>query len=104
MMEKPTIHMTQYLKPPYTRAHLEGVPVSRILVDNGFVMNVLLMKSLWKVGKTKYDLILINMTLVSLNRDELQMVKVLPIEITIGTKSALAAFFSLPQQLNVMPF
>uniref|UniRef100_A0A2N9FWA1 Retrotransposon gag domain-containing protein n=1 Tax=Fagus sylvatica TaxID=28930 RepID=A0A2N9FWA1_FAGSY len=41
IFEKPTLAMCQHLKPLYIKAHMDGRPVNRVLVDNGAAVNIL---------------------------------------------------------------
>jgi hypothetical protein len=51
VFEKPTLAMCQYLKPLYIKAHMDGKPVNRVLVDNGAVVNILPTSMLRKLLK-----------------------------------------------------
>ena len=57
VFEKPTLFMCQHLKPLYIKAHMDGRPVNRVLVDNGATINILPTSMLRKLFKTKSDLI-----------------------------------------------
>ena len=35
ILEKPYVEMIRHIKPLYVRAHLNGRPVSKVLIDNG---------------------------------------------------------------------
>lgn len=52
VLDKASPQMTQDIKPLYVKAHLNGKPVSRILVDNGSAVNVLPLKMIWSFGKS----------------------------------------------------
>ena len=41
VFEKPTIQVSQHLKPLYIKAHIDGLPVDRVLVDGGSAINVM---------------------------------------------------------------
>ncbi len=41
VFEKPTLAMCQHLKPLYIKAHMDGRPVNKVLVDNGAAVNIL---------------------------------------------------------------
>ena len=34
ILEKPFVEMTRHIKPLYVKAHLNGRPVSKVLIDN----------------------------------------------------------------------
>jgi hypothetical protein len=46
VFEKPSKQMTQHLKPLYIKAHINGRPVNKVLVDNGAAVNILPYKML----------------------------------------------------------
>jgi hypothetical protein len=56
VFEKPSKQMTQHLKPLYIKAHMNGRPVNKVLVDNGATVNILPYKMLSKLAKTEEDL------------------------------------------------
>ena len=41
VLEIPSEKMSQHLKPLYIKAHVDGLPVDRILVDRGLAINVM---------------------------------------------------------------
>ena len=41
ILEKPHVEMTRQIKPLYIRAHLNGRPVSKVLIDNGSTINLM---------------------------------------------------------------
>jgi hypothetical protein len=52
VFEKPSKQMTQYLKPLYIKAYMNGRPMNKVLVDNGVAVNILSYKMLSKLAKT----------------------------------------------------
>jgi hypothetical protein len=56
VFENPSKQMTQHLKPLYIKAHMNGRPVNKVLVDNGAAVNILPYKMLSKLAKTEEDL------------------------------------------------
>ena len=57
ILEKPTVEMTRHIKPLYVRAHFNGKPMSKILVDNGSTVNVMPLRMLRALGRGIGDLI-----------------------------------------------
>ncbi|KAH7852854.1 hypothetical protein Vadar_030102 [Vaccinium darrowii] len=57
LFEKPDPLMTQHLRPLYIQGHLDGIPVNRILVDNGSATNLMPRFMLVKLGKGDQDLL-----------------------------------------------
>ena len=51
VFEKPTSSMCQHLKPLYIKAHMDGRPINRVLVDNGTAVNILPTSMLRKYSK-----------------------------------------------------
>lgn len=49
--EKPPEEMTKHLRPLYIRAHIDGKPVSRVLVDNGAAVNILPLRIVRRLSK-----------------------------------------------------
>ena len=46
ILEKPSVEMTRHMKPLYVKAHLNGKPVSKVLIDNGSMVNVMPLRML----------------------------------------------------------
>ena len=57
ILEKPTVEMTRHIRPLYVRAHLNGKPLSKVLVDNGSTINVIPLRMLRALGRGIGDLI-----------------------------------------------
>ncbi|KAH7838323.1 hypothetical protein Vadar_025021 [Vaccinium darrowii] len=57
LFEKPDPMMTQHLRPLYIQGHQDGIPVNRILVDNGSAANLMPRFMLVKLGKGHQDLL-----------------------------------------------
>ncbi|GKV15421.1 hypothetical protein SLEP1_g26217 [Rubroshorea leprosula] len=63
IFEKPEERMARHIRPLYIHAHLDGMPISRVLVDNGAAVNVLPTCMLHKIGKSLGDLMEIEVTI-----------------------------------------
>ena len=57
ILEKPNVEMTRHIRPLYVRAHFNGKPVSKVLVDNGSIVNVIRLRILRALGRGIDDLI-----------------------------------------------
>ena len=57
ILEKPIVEMTKYIRLFYVRAHFNGKPVSKVLVDNGSTVNVMPLRMLRVLGRGVDDLI-----------------------------------------------
>jgi hypothetical protein len=66
VFEKSTLSMCHHLKPLYIKAHMDGRPINRVLVNNGATVNILPTSMLRKLFKTKSDLIATDVLLVIL--------------------------------------
>ena len=40
IFEKPSKRMSQHLKPLFIKVHMDGIPINRVLVDNGAIVNI----------------------------------------------------------------
>lgn len=49
--------MTKHLRPLYIKAHIDGKPVSRVLVDNGATVNILPLRMRRRLSKSELDFI-----------------------------------------------
>ena len=56
ILEKPSVEMTRHIKPLCVRAHLNGGPVSKVLIDNGSTVNVVPLRMLRALGRSVNDL------------------------------------------------
>ncbi|XP_028123902.1 uncharacterized protein LOC114320988 [Camellia sinensis] len=57
VLQKPEEKLIKRLTPLYVRAHLEEVPVDRVLINNGAIVNILASKTLRAIGKLVEDLL-----------------------------------------------
>ena len=57
ILEKPSMKMMRHIKPLYVRAHLNGRPVSKVLIDNGSPVNVMSLRMLRALGRSINDMI-----------------------------------------------
>ena len=51
ILKNPTDEMTRLIRPLYVRAHFNGKPVSKVLVDNGSSINVMSLRMLRALGR-----------------------------------------------------
>ena len=93
ILEKPFVEMTRHIKPLYVRAHLNGRSVSRVLIDNGSAVNVMPLRMLRALGRSINDLIEIEVVVSAFTGEVSKTLGTLPIDFTIGSKTALSAFF-----------
>lgn len=53
VIAKPSPTMTQYIKTLYIKDYLKGRPVFRVLIDNGFTINVMPIRMVRALGKNR---------------------------------------------------
>ena len=94
------MEMTRHIKPLYVRAHLNGRPVSKVLIDNGSVVNVMPLRMLIAMGKSINDLIETEVAVSAFIGDVSKTLGILPINITIGSKTVLFSFFVIDSTTN----
>ena len=85
--------MTKNIKLLYIKAYLNSKPFSIILVDNGSAINVIPLRLLNALGKSEEDLISTDINISPFTGEITGVYGVLPIEITIGSRRSLTAFF-----------
>ena len=94
------MEMTRHIKPLYIRVHLNGRPVSKVLIDNGSTVNVMLLRMLRALGRSINDLIETNVVISSFTREVSKTLGIIPIDITIGSKTTLSTFFVINSIAN----
>jgi hypothetical protein len=83
-----------HLKQLYVRDHINGTPISTMLIDGGAVINLTPYSLHLKLGKQDNKLIRTNMMLNGVGSNSPIEVKgITSIELTIGTKTLVVAFF-----------
>ncbi|OMO89508.1 Retrotransposon gag protein [Corchorus capsularis] len=90
---KPEEQATFHIKPLYIKAHVDGIPMNRVLDDNGATVNLLPHSSLRKLGKCTADLIKSNVTVSDFSGAIKETMGILPTQLTISSKTSLSAFF-----------
>lgn len=81
---KPTSKMTDHLRPMFIKAHLERVPFTKMMVDEGAAINILPAKHLHKLRQTKEELISIETTVFDFVGGVNKTYGILPVKITVG--------------------
>jgi hypothetical protein len=83
-----------HLKPLFVRGHIDGIPIAKMLVDGGATLNLMPYSLYRKLGKQDDELVKTNMTLNDVGTDSsIKDKKVTSVELTIRTKTLVAAFF-----------
>jgi hypothetical protein len=85
----------------FVRGHIDVLSIARMLVDGGVAINLLAYSLYRNLGKHDDDLIKTNMTLSGVGSDNPIKAKgVMSVELTIGTKTLAAAFFTAEVEGN----
>ena len=90
----------RHIKPLYVRAYLNGRPVSKVPIDNGSKVNVMSLRMLRALGKSISDMIETEVVVSGFTREVSKILRMLPIDITIGSKTSLSAFFVIDSTVN----
>ncbi|GLU07026.1 hypothetical protein SLE2022_240060 [Rubroshorea leprosula] len=93
IFEKPEERMARHIRPLYIHAHLDGMPINRVLVDNGAAVNVLPTCILHKIGKSLGDLMETEVTISDFTGGVNRSRGILPVELTVGNRTLMCAFF-----------
>ena len=100
ILEKPTVEMIRHIRPINVREHFNGKPRSKVLVDNGSVVNVMSLRMLRALGRGIGDLIEIEVSVSTFTREISKTLDVLPIDITMGSKTSLSSFIVINSTAN----
>jgi hypothetical protein len=86
--------LVNHLKPHFVRGHIDGIPIARMLVNGGATVNLMPYSLYRKLGKQDYELVKTKMMLCDVGTDSSIKDKgVTSVELTIGTKTLVVAFF-----------
>jgi hypothetical protein len=99
VLEKPE-ELSQHMNPLYIRGHIDGRPISKMLVDGGAVVNLMPYSIFKKLGWEGDELVKTNLMLNSVGGNSLEARGIVSMELTIGSKSLATAFFVLEVQDN----
>jgi hypothetical protein len=90
-----------HLKALYMKGHINGKPISQMLVDGGAIVNLMLYSLFKKHGGSDEELIKTNMIVSEIGGGEPIGAKgVITMELTIGSKTLATAFFVAETQGN----
>ena len=104
ILEKPMVEMTRHIRPLYERAHFNGIPMSKVLVDNGSAVNVMSLRMLRVLGSGIGDLIETEVSISGFTGEISKSLSVLPINITMGIKTSLSTFVVINSTTNYNAF
>lgn len=79
--------MTRHLKPLYSKAHIEGGPANRSLVDNGTTLNIFPSVMMMNIYKNDNNLIMSEVTLRDIVEETITINGVLQIELIVDSNT-----------------
>ena len=80
-----------HLRPLYIKAHMNGKPINRVLIDKGTVLNVMPYSIVKRLSKSCKDLKKTNMTISNLTRST-PALRFLIAELTVGSRATNIVF------------
>lgn len=84
----------KHLKPLFIRGHINGSLVSRILINGGFIVNLMLYMVFKKLELNHDDLLKTNMVLNGFEgKEQVEARGVLSLELAVRSKTLATAFF-----------
>jgi hypothetical protein len=99
VLEKPE-ELSQHMKPLYIRGHIDGRPISKMLVDGGTVVNLMPYSVFKKLGWEDDELMKTNLMLNSVGDNSMEARGIVSMELSVGRKSLATAFFVVEVQDN----
>jgi hypothetical protein len=99
VFEKPE-ESSQHMKPLYVRSHINGRPISRMLVDGGAAVNLMLYSVFKKLEREDDELVKTNLTLNGVGGNPTEAIGIVSMDLTIRSKSLAPAFFVIEMQGN----
>jgi hypothetical protein len=99
MFEKPE-ESSQHLKSLYVRGHIDGKPISRLLIDGGAAVNLMPYSIFKKLRREDDKLVKTNLMLNGVGGNPMEARGVISMELTIGSKSLATTFFVIEVQDN----
>jgi hypothetical protein len=97
MFKKPE-ELSQQRNPLYIRSHIDGRPISMMLIDGGAVINLMLYATFKKLGWEDDELVKTNWTLNGVGGNPTEARGVISIEFTIGSKLHATVFLVVEVQ------
>jgi hypothetical protein len=99
MFEKPE-ESSQHWKPFYIWGHIDGKPISRMLIDDSAAINLTLYVVFKKLRREDDELMKIILTLNGVGVNPMEVRGVISMELTVGSKSLATSFFVVEVQGN----
>jgi hypothetical protein len=99
MFEKPE-ELSQHMKPLYVRGHINGRPISRMLVNGSAAINLMLYSIFKKLEREDGDLMKTNLMLNGVGGNSMEARGIVSMVLTVGSKSLATTFFIVEVQDN----
>jgi hypothetical protein len=93
---------SQHLKPLYIRGHIDGKPISRMLIDGGTAINLMSYTVFKKLGWEDDELMKTNLTVNGVGGNSMEARGIISMEVTVGSKSLTTAFFIIKVQGGII--
>ncbi|KAM1325678.1 hypothetical protein PS1_047190 [Malus domestica] len=93
VFRRPSLALANHVKPIYVIAHLEGVPIKRMLIDGGATVNVLPLNQIKRRCKSKENLIPTDLKVSSFSGAITKTHGILPLKVGLRSKQIMLAFF-----------
>nr|CAH68540.2 OSJNBa0009P12.9 [Oryza sativa Japonica Group] len=103
VFEKPD-ESNRHMKPLYLKGHVDGKPVSRMLVDGGAAVNLMSYSLFKKLGREDDELKKTNMILNGFNGEPTEAKGIFSAELTVGNRTLPTAFSSSMCKVTTMLF
>ena len=81
------------IRPLYIKAHVNGKPINRILIDGEAVLNIIPYSMVKKLGKSRKDLKETNMTMFNFTGGSTPILGFLIAELIVGSRTTNTVFF-----------
>jgi hypothetical protein len=101
MFKKPE-ESSQHLKPLYIWGHINGKPISRMLINGGAIVNLMPYSIFKKLGREDDELVKTNLTLNGVGGNLMEARGVVSVELTVGSKLLATAFFVIEVHYSVI--
>jgi hypothetical protein len=99
MFEKPE-ELSQHLKLLYIRDHIDGRPISRMLIDGGTAINLIPYSVFKMLGSENDELAKTKLMLNGVEGNPMESRGIVSMELIVGSKSLATAFFVVEVQGN----
>jgi hypothetical protein len=99
MFKKPE-ELGQHLKSLFIQGHIDGRPISKMLIDGGVALNLMSYSIFKKIGREDDELMKTNLMLNIMGGNPMEARSVVSMELTVRSKSLATTFFVIKVQGN----